>query len=795
MSDIQPVRKIVPPERSFRRASQISPPVILGKRLATYSENDSKHTTSDSEESHPGTSAKKDSLSNGTFDSQTSLVENAEALLPDGSVSKSPVALPQLSGSEQVSAKSQQTWRERFASQWFSFASRCSSFSNIFGGVAWNRRLLFSSFLGIALLSSAWFGARLFEKGMKMKGEVLGVSTEGYGELSKAVETAKEKNFAESGQLFQEAAVSFSEATSLFDTWNGTVIDMARFLPLMSQLASGKYLVDAARDISLAGESLSKVGGSIFSLGNPLDGEKNMSFLPVFRETRSALENAEQLLSSAMENIDKVSIADLPEDKRDRFLQLKTKLPEALSGMQLFLAHGDILADILGGNGPRKFLFLFQNNQEMRATGGFIGSYAFLDVNDGRVRKFFVDGIFNPDGQLRTDIVPPEPIQKISAGWSLHDSNWFPDFPVSAEKAISFYEKTGGPTVDGVIAFTPEILKKFLEITGPIRMDAYGVTVDENNFLETIQYQVEVAYDKEINKPKQILSDLAPILLDRIFGDEAVPGAFGKALAAVEAGLSEKHMLFYSRNRDMERLIRNVGWSGEVLSADRDYVSIIHSNINGYKTDGVIRETITHRANIQDDGSVIDTVSVKRTHMGGHTGREWWDRVNADYMRVYVPFGSTLLSAEGYTRETVDAPLDYDALHFSRDQDVERERSGTRIDPVSGTRISEDAGKTVFGNWVYVSPGESVEVSYTYRLPFRVDPQNADNALDAYSAVYQKQSGSDGSVLVSDVSFPERFENVWQSEGNLVPFERSIHMETDLKYDRFLGILFSQRQS
>ena len=795
MSDIQPVRKIVPPERSFRRASQISPPVILGKRLATYSENDSKHTTSDSEESHPGTSAKKDSLSNGTFDSQTSLVENAEALLPDGSVSKSPVALPQLSGSEQVSAKSQQTWRERFASQWFSFASRCSSFSNIFGGVAWNRRLLFSSFLGIALLSSAWFGARLFEKGMKMKGEVLGVSTEGYGELSKAVETAKEKNFAESGQLFQEAAVSFSEATSLFDTWNGTVIDMARFLPLMSQLASGKYLVDAARDISLAGESLSKVGGSIFSLGNPLDGEKNMSFLPVFRETRSALENAEQLLSSAMENIDKVSIADLPEDKRDRFLQLKTKLPEALSGMQLFLAHGDILADILGGNGPRKFLFLFQNNQEMRATGGFIGSYAFLDVNDGRVRKFFVDGIFNPDGQLRTDIVPPEPIQKISAGWSLHDSNWFPDFPVSAEKAISFYEKTGGPTVDGVIAFTPEILKKFLEITGPIRMDAYGVTVDENNFLETIQYQVEVAYDKEINKPKQILSDLAPILLDRIFGDKAVPGAFGKALAAVEAGLSEKHMLFYSRNRDMERLIQNVGWSGEVLSADRDYVSVIHSNINGYKTDGVIRETITHRANIQDDGSVIDTVSVKRTHMGGHTGREWWDRVNADYMRVYVPFGSTLLSAEGYTRETVDAPLDYDALHFSRDQDVERDRAGTRIDPVSGTRISDDAGKTVFGNWVYVSPGESVDVSYTYRLPFRVDPQRSDNALDAYSAVYQKQSGSDGSTLVSDVSFPERFENVWQSEGNLVPFERSIHMETDLKYDRFLGILFSQRQS
>lgn len=691
------------------------------------------------------------------------------------------------------SNRSMRSSREKLSSWWFSFASSLSSFSKIFGVVADRGRFLTVLVLLLLLAGGVWLGVGLFARGMKMKGEVLGVSTDGYEELSQAVETAKSKDFSKSGQLFQEAFVSFSTASDLFASWNGTVIEAARFLPLVSKLSSGKYLVDAARDIAAAGEAMSTVGGSIFSLGNPLSGDQNVSFLSVFRETRGAIERADTLLSSALESLDKVSVADLPEDKREQFLSLKTKLPEALSGMRLFLDHGDILADVLGGNGPRKFLFLFENNQEMRATGGFIGSYAFLDVNDGQVRKFFVDGIFNPDGQLHTDIVPPEPIQKISAGWSLHDSNWFPDFPVSAEKAISFYEKTGGPTVDGVIAFTPEILRKFLAITGPIRMDAYGVTVDADNFLETIQYQVEVAYDKEENKPKQILSDLAPILLDRIFGEQAVPGAFGKALSAVEEGLSEKHMLFYFRNSDMERLVRNVGWSGEVLSSDRDYLSVIHSNINGYKTDGVIDELISHRADIRDDGSVLDTVTVKRTHMGGHTDREWWDRVNADYMRVYVPLGSTLVSADGYTRETVEPPLDYDRLHFARDQDVERERMGMRIDPVSGTRISEDAGKTVFGNWVYVSPGESVEVTYAYLLPFRVDPHRSDNSLDSYSIVFQKQSGSRGSSLDSEILFPERFENVWQSEGNLVPFEHGVRWQSDLQYDRFVGILFSEK--
>ena len=682
--------------------------------------------------------------------------------------------------------------RERLLSYWFSFASSFASLSRFANAFSKHRRICTLSFSGIALFVFLWFGIGLFEKGMKMKGEVLGVSTEGYGELSQAVETAKAKDFSQSNRLFQEAFVSFSTASDLFASWNGTVVEAARFLPVVSKLSSGKYLVDAARDISAAGESISAVGGSIFSLGNPLAGDRNISFLSVFRDTRGSIEHAETLLSSALENLDKVSVSDLPEDKRAQFVELKSKLPEALSGMRLFLAHGDILTDILGGNGPRKFLFLFENNQEMRATGGFIGSYAFLDVNDGRVRKFFVDGIFNPDGQLHTDIVPPEPIQKISAGWSLHDSNWFPDFPMSAEKAISFYEKTGGPTVDGVIAFTPEILRKFLAITGPIRMDAYGVTVDEENFLETIQYQVEVAYDKEENKPKQILSDLAPILLDRIFGEGAVVGAFGKALSAVEAGLSEKHMLFYFRNSDMERLVRDVGWSGEVLSSDRDYLSVIHSNINGYKTDGVIDETISHRAEIRDDGSIVDNVTVKRTHTGGHTGREWWDRVNADYMRVYVPLGSTLISAEGYTRETVEPPLDYDRLHFSRDEDVERERIGMRLDPVSGTRISEDAGKTVFGNWVYVSPGESVEVTYTYLLPFHVDPRSSNNSLDSYSIVFQKQSGSQGSVLNAEITFPKHFKNVWQSERNLIPFEHGVRLQSDLEYDRFVGILFSE---
>lgn len=672
-----------------------------------------------------------------------------------------------------------------------SVVQRLRTFLGVFHQIGFSRRAIFAVLSGVLVMIIGIGGWQVVRRGVAMKGEVLGVSAEGYAGLEQAIADVKAQDFSSSEEHFADASISFGEASNLLNSWGTLTIEASRFIPGVSQLASGSYLADAAKNIADAGQLLSRAGSGALLFGPNADG--NISFLDAFQNIRGDMADAERLLSVAEDNLDKVKVEDLPDDKRAAFLKLRTELPTALAGMRLLLDHGDIFSDMLGKNGPRRFLFLFQNNHEMRATGGFIGSYAYLDVANGRVRNFFVDGIFNPDGQLKEDIVPPIPIQKVSAGWSLHDSNWFPNFPTSAEKAIFFYEKTGGPTVDGVVAITPDVLKHLLEITGPIRLDQYDVTVDSENFIDLIQYQVEVAYDREENRPKKILSDLAPMLLDRLFGSGSSTSNVGKTLSAIEDALSEKHILFYSRNSDLESLVSRAGWSGEVLPASRDYLGVINTNINGFKTDGVVKESIEHHADIGSDGIVTDTVTITRRHVGGQTGREWWDAVNADYMRVYVPLGSELVSAEGYTRETVVSPLDYDALHFSRDRDVEHEESNMHIDPVSGTRLSEDAGKTVFGNWVYVSPGEEVHVTYTYRLPFRVDPGRVDKAgFDSYSVVFQKQSGSFGSNLFSTVTFPSSWHAVWQSDTHLVPYgESGLRLESDLVTDRFLGVVLS----
>ena len=645
-------------------------------------------------------------------------------------------------------------------------------------------------FVILAIAFGAFF---LTRQALTVKDDIMAQGEAGYDALTLAGNALRAKDYPTALAQFDTASRAFAEANTHFDFPGSGLIDTLRFIPGLSQVASGKLVLEAGAHFADAGAPIALLVEQLISSREAYASGEKVSLISLFHQAKDPLVTARLSLEEATAKLALVNISDIPEDKQSKFLTVRETLPILTDILRGFEKNDTLIEELLGGNGPRTYLFLLQNNHELRATGGFIGSYALIDVNQGVIRRFFVDGIFNPDGQLKENIVPPKPIQKISAGWSLHDSNWSPDFPTAAEKAIFFYEKTGGPTVDGVITLTPTVMQKLLAVIGPIELPQYGVTVDADNFIPVIQEQVEVKYDKELNEPKKILVDLSRELISRVFAlqDRATSRRIAEALMA---GLNEKHVLMYMRHEPTQHLIDEVGWSGRVLPTGKDYLSVIHSNINGYKTDGVIDETIRHRAEIATDGSIIDTVTITRTHRGGDTPYDWWNRVNADYLRVYVPKGSELLSTSGTTREFPPEPLDYDRLGFRRDADVVEAEARERIDEKSGVRISEDVGKTVFGAWVYVSPKESVTVEYRYRLPFSIDMTAlATGDPQSYSVLYQKQSGSPGSTLLSSLSFPEDVPLIWQTEPNLVPYGREWRRETTLTTDVFQGVVFGQK--
>jgi len=648
------------------------------------------------------------------------------------------------------------------------------------------RRFSLRGVFVVLLLTAALFALG----GWGVKRALLGLAEEGIAEVEAARISVQSGNFVEAETHLRASNRAFRFGVAWLSPF-AIFPDWCLHIPGLSQAMTAQAIFGiGARGTGAALAALSVVE-NVVGLALPEAGIP--SALAVFDAAKRDAAIAHGELAAAESLLSRIDQSVLPPEYREKSVRLEKALPLAVALLDSYVEHQSLFRELLGANGPRTYLFLFQNNHELRATGGFIGSYALLDVNSGRIRRFFVDGIFNPDGQLKENIVPPKPIQKISAGWSLHDSNWSPDFPAAAEKAMFFYEKSGGPTVDGIITLTPEVLERILTVVGPVTLSEYGVTVDAENFIPIIQEEVEVRYDKEENEPKRILGDLTEVLLRRFlsFDHPEETWQLGSALSGL---LNERHILLYSRHSEIQNLIQAAGWSGKIIPASHDYLSVIHSNINGYKTDGVIDEIIQHEVTIHADGSVVDMVAITRTHRGGHTPYDWWNKVNADYLRVYVPEGSKLLSAEGMTREFPEPPLDYDALGFRRDPDIVREEEATRIDEVSGTRISTDAGKTVFGNWVYVSPGESVTVRYVYELPFRVLVGGGkDNPeVDSYSILYQKQSGTPGAALMARLSYPEALKPVWQTPENLIPYQRVFETNRTLASDFYWGVVFGK---
>ena len=117
---------------------------------------------------------------------------------------------------------------------------------------------------------------------------------------------------------------------------------------------------------------------------------------------------------------------------------------------------------------------------------------------------------------------------------------------------------------------------------------------------------------------------------------------------------------------------------------DKDYLMVVAANISGGKTDSVIRQELYHQAEIQADGSILDSVIISRRHFGP-VDRDFTDQPNRSYLRVYVPLGSELVKAAGFNQpDQKEFKKNENFLDLSEDLEAE---FNAQTDPDSQTRI------------------------------------------------------------------------------------------------------------
>lgn len=618
-----------------------------------------------------------------------------------------------------------------------------------------------ASFVLLALLISAPLHAlQVFANVQSTTSSVKSNGATALDAFLRGATSLSSKNFDAAGQDFSKAAEDFANAEDSLNSMHAVVTAAASVIPQTERTMS------SVRNLATAGQELANTAEILSLAGNDIANKKSLTVVDKIDLLSTYVGSAEPHVLAAAEAVQKIDENSVPPEYADKIHELKTTVPALAVALHEFTDFTSALTVILGGQGEVRYLAAFQNNTEIRATGGFVGSFAELNVKNGAIESLTIPGggSYATQGQLTEYVASPGPLQLLKARWEFQDSNWFPDFPTSAKKMLWFQEHSGGPTMDGVIAVNANFIVDLLKVVGPVEMPEYGRTITADNFLLETQKIVELEYDKTENKPKAFIGDLAPLLLKKVT-DADFP-TLTKVLSLVGKGLEEKDIMVYFSQNELEATMEDLGFTGSLKQTSGDSLMVVDTNLGGGKTDGVIDEAVNVEVNIAEDGTVLNTVTVTRTHRG-MKNELFRGANNVDYMRLYVPEGSVLMNASGFTPpgdhlfKTSDVPL-------STDEDLALNMQDISKDGATGTDIWNEHGKTVFGNWVQTAPGNTSTAVFTYHLPFKVSFVKSGNMLTPstpvpYSLFVQKQSGVENRRTDVRVSLPHAVEVIWTS--------------------------------
>jgi len=655
-----------------------------------------------------------------------------------------------------------------------------------------NKALVFALILAVILAPIR--GLVLFGKIQEDKDKIWDFGKSGLINLQAGVISASENSYQSAQEDFGNALNDFNQAQAVLNQHEQWMLNAASLLPVVGKpLSLSRNMLTVATNISQAAAILNE---------KMQNGEDLTDYIYFINQQ---IEEMLPYLEKAEEDIYGISSNSLPANLQSYFDELKAYLPETVDNLHKLNSIFTLSLDMLGHDSEKRYLILFQNNNELRATGGFIGSISMFDVYQGKINNIETPegGTYDLDAGQVVKYKAPQALSLINPYFNIWDANWWVDFPTSAEKISAMYENASGTSVDGVIAINSDVLKELLLVLGPVEMEDYGVNIEANNLYAVLQNEIEIKNHDE-SKPKAIISDLVPKILEQLLNNQEKQ----KDIVAVFAGtLANKNIQIYSTDKEMQSRIDQLGWSGKMLSADRDYLSVINTNIAGGKTDNDIYQTIDHQAEINSNGEIIDTVKITRTNKGPlenpFAGIEGG---NVSYVRVHVPLGSEFIESIGFDK-LPNSYFNTAAPGAKSDPDIVKEEE-KMIDLNSGTEMYQSLDKTVFANWMALKPGETKTALVKYKLPFRLDLSDPlvnnwlqnifqyDLQLDNYSLLVQSQSGSKNSIFNSSILIPDNLKVVWKNaynEDSVGVTENLVTYSEKLDRDQYFGFIVATK--
>jgi hypothetical protein len=444
-----------------------------------------------------------------------------------------------------------------------------------------------------------------------------------------------------------------------------------------------------------------------------------------------------------------------------RVKTLIEKGDEWLSIGQNFSRAALVLPEMAGFYGPRRYLVLAQNEDELRPTGGFISGAGYLEVEDGQIISFdFSDAnivdAWDVPGMIGGSLVkpydsPPAPLQEFMLLdlFLFRDANFWPDFAISGRKAMDLYAygRDVDP-LDGAIGINQQFLQLLLNGLGSVTLPDTGEVINSQNIVSSLQDAWTLK--DGVTERKAFMGPFALAIQDRIQAGLADVDPLYLA-NQLNQSLDQKDLQIYSRDPDTSAILAANNWDGRLRPSENgDVLMIVDTNVGYNKANFLVDRAATYDVHLAADDDSEAALNVTHFHRGEPSDEACWQGVYDEYiaqeaykaltekcywnyLRVYTPGGSELLEGPQHMipGET-----------WFGGYDLERETE----------TLSEIPGFTTFASWMLLPQGEEISSLYRYTLPDSIIHE--DGATSEYRLKILKQAGARPHHVQVSVTIP-----------------------------------------
>lgn len=557
-----------------------------------------------------------------------------------------------------------------------------------------------------------------------------------------------------------------------------------------ADIASSGDLLSMADELAGAGQA------GYLAMAPILDVMQNSSGSVRLPSITSLLLNAQPQLTEAQKRLDLAVLlrSKIVAENLSPRTQVILKRIDPLVGQ---LSDGLILASAIpsllgaGSDGPKTYMILAQNEDELRPTGGYLTSVGSLVVESGDLLDLqFQDSAIFQDWSKPYPSAP-QPMRDYMdiPVMLLRDANWFVDYPTTVMRVEYLYAYQNKHSVDGVFAIDQQALVILLKVLGSVRVDGTSQLITSDN---VIQFMRESKIPPPIDsRPegwsrKTFISKLASAMLARLLSGENLN--WQQIALALQVALNEKHILLQIDEPNMKELIGKHAWDGAVHAGSGDFLMSVDANVGYNKTNAVVDKKLTYDIDLQDIARPIGSLSVfheNRASIDSPCRVAILDRPNRNvledyyainrcyynYMRIYVPAGTVLLDATPHA-----VPAEWMMLNKPVPAQVD----------VLDEKVS---GLQAFGTLLVVPGAQSLSTSFQFALPVGVIAGGTGNEK-TYSLKIQKQPGTLAIPITIRIHLPVSARIVAMSAGAIAT-ANDILIESRLTTDLNISVVFS----